>query len=212
MNYLVMKYLFWTAMSYGLQLFFSIVQLLLSLYLIVSGALCIAGQGQDRKWLQRLGLGTDYLPESRRLVGCLKIALGIAMLLPISLGAPFWFTSIACLAAFLFIFYMARQKTPSSERPGKRARYAVCLAAIFIFGLTVYEGKDLIVTTKVVFKKAMVYRTSEKSWQQEHNPNTPKVGAMAADFELFDPSGKKRFRLSEFQGKRPVVLIFGSYT
>jgi len=199
-------------MSYGMQLFFSIAQLLLSLYLIVSGALSIVSTGQDRKWLQRLGLRTGYLPENRRMVGWLKIALGIAMLLPIFFGAPFWFTSIACLAAFLLIFYLGRQEAPSDKRPGRLARSVMASAAVIVFGLTIYEGRDMIVTTKVTFKKAFSYRTTEKSWQQKHDPNTPQVGELAADFELFDPSGEKSFRLSDFKGKRPVVLLFGSYT
>ena len=199
-------------MSYGMQLMFSVFQLLLSLYLIVSGALCIFSPAQDSKWLQRFGLNTDYLTENRRVFGWLKIALGIAMLLPISLGAPFWVTSIACLSAFLLILYLGRQKAVSGKRAGRLARSVMASAAVIVFCLTLWEGKDMIVTTKVTFTKAMLYRTAEKSWQQKHDPNTPQVGDLATDFELFDPSGEKSFRLSDFKGKRPVVLLFGSYT
>jgi hypothetical protein len=39
-----------------------------------------------------------------------------------------------------------------------------------------------------------------------------KVGQSAPDFTLASPSGKNKVTLSEFQGKKPVVLIFGSYT
>ena len=39
-----------------------------------------------------------------------------------------------------------------------------------------------------------------------------KVGDPAPDFTLADPSGKKKVTLSSFEGKKPVVLIFGSYT
>lgn len=41
----------------------------------------------------------------------------------------------------------------------------------------------------------------------------PAVGRLAPDFEitrLDDPS--KTVRLSDFRGRKPVVLIFGSYT
>ena len=39
-----------------------------------------------------------------------------------------------------------------------------------------------------------------------------KVGDAAPDFTLADPKGKKETKLSSFQDKKPVVLIFGSYT
>jgi hypothetical protein len=39
-----------------------------------------------------------------------------------------------------------------------------------------------------------------------------KVGDRAPDFTLPSLDGKTAFTLSSFQGKRPVVLIFGSYT
>jgi tetratricopeptide (TPR) repeat protein len=38
------------------------------------------------------------------------------------------------------------------------------------------------------------------------------LGAVAPDFTLLPPSGDRRVRLSEFRGKRPVVLVLGSYT
>ncbi len=46
----------------------------------------------------------------------------------------------------------------------------------------------------------------------ERFEDTLKVGDAAPDFTLPDPSGKHEVTLSSFQGKRPVVLIFGSYT
>ena len=38
------------------------------------------------------------------------------------------------------------------------------------------------------------------------------VGDVAPDFELPTLDGSARVRLSSFRGKRPVVLVFGSYT
>ena len=46
----------------------------------------------------------------------------------------------------------------------------------------------------------------------ERFPDKLKVGDPAPDFKLADPSGKRVVTLSDSQGKRPVVLIFGSYT
>lgn len=41
---------------------------------------------------------------------------------------------------------------------------------------------------------------------------TLKVGAEAPDFKLKTVDGKKEVKLASFKGKRPVVLVFGSYT
>ncbi len=46
----------------------------------------------------------------------------------------------------------------------------------------------------------------------ERFDDTLKVGDAAPGFTLTDPSGKHEVTLSSFQAKRPVVLIFGSYT
>ncbi len=46
----------------------------------------------------------------------------------------------------------------------------------------------------------------------ERYSDTLKVGQAAPNFTLSDPAGGRKVTLSAFQGKRPVVLIFGSYT
>jgi hypothetical protein len=46
----------------------------------------------------------------------------------------------------------------------------------------------------------------------ERPPERLKVGDPAPNFTLADPTGKKTVTLSGFQGKKPVVLIFGSHT
>jgi hypothetical protein len=40
----------------------------------------------------------------------------------------------------------------------------------------------------------------------------PPVGSPAPDFALAPPEGGERVRLSEWRGKKPVALVFGSYT
>jgi len=42
--------------------------------------------------------------------------------------------------------------------------------------------------------------------------NALKVGQKAPDFKLKSLDGKSETQLSSFKGKKPVVLIFGSYT
>jgi hypothetical protein len=46
----------------------------------------------------------------------------------------------------------------------------------------------------------------------ERLPDRLKVGDAAPDFTLSDLSGKKKVTLSAYWDKRPVVLIFASYT
>ena len=52
----------------------------------------------------------------------------------------------------------------------------------------------------------------EKGWQGRFEPNAPKPGDLAPDFELRHVDGEKPVRLSDFRGKKPVALVFGSYT
>jgi hypothetical protein len=48
--------------------------------------------------------------------------------------------------------------------------------------------------------------------KDERQPDKLKPNDKAPDFTLPDPSGKSEVTLSSFQGKKPVVLIFGSCT
>jgi peroxiredoxin len=50
------------------------------------------------------------------------------------------------------------------------------------------------------------------AWHERYGPKAPKEGDPAPDFELRDAGGKNPFRLSDFKGKKPVALIFGSFT
>lgn len=50
------------------------------------------------------------------------------------------------------------------------------------------------------------------AWQKKHEPASPHVGDEAPDFELMDAAGQNPVRLSDYRGKRPVVLVFGSFT
>lgn len=46
----------------------------------------------------------------------------------------------------------------------------------------------------------------------ERWPDKVKEGDAAPDFTLKSPDGKTSFTLSAFKEKKPVVLIFGSFT
>lgn len=46
-----------------------------------------------------------------------------------------------------------------------------------------------------------------------HRDNiVPKKGELAPDFKLRDVEGENPVRLSQYRGKKPVALIFGSFT
>ena len=58
-------------------------------------------------------------------------------------------------------------------------------------------------------------RTGEKNTppaRGERHQDQLKLGDLAPDFTLPDQAGKQKVTLSSFRGKKPVVLIFASYT
>jgi hypothetical protein len=60
--------------------------------------------------------------------------------------------------------------------------------------------------------KAFKARNEMRRWQNKYDPLAPKVGDVAPDFELYDVNGENPIRLSDHRDKKPVALIFGSYT
>jgi len=55
-------------------------------------------------------------------------------------------------------------------------------------------------------------RQDARTWQMKYDGTAPRLGDTAPDFELRDVNGEDPIRLSSFQGDKPVVLIFGSFT
>jgi len=55
-------------------------------------------------------------------------------------------------------------------------------------------------------------RQEATSWQKLHNARAPKLGDVAPDFELSDVNGENPLKLSDFRGRKPVALVFGSFT
>jgi len=43
-------------------------------------------------------------------------------------------------------------------------------------------------------------------------PDRLQAGSPAPDFTLKSPDGKRTEKLSDYRGKKPVALVFGSYT
>lgn len=56
------------------------------------------------------------------------------------------------------------------------------------------------------------YRSRVMAHQKGLDKLAPKAGDPAPDFRLFDVSGARAITLSDFRGKKPVALVFGSFT
>jgi len=77
---------------------------------------------------------------------------------------------------------------------------------IGLFGLLLWSGSS------EAQKGAKPGEVNTPPAKGERYQDKLKVGDAAPDFTLPDPTGKKTITLSSYQGKKPVVLIFGSYT
>jgi len=62
------------------------------------------------------------------------------------------------------------------------------------------------------FKFNVGYRKSLMSAQKKLDAKAPRAGEIAPDFTLNDIEGKESVTLSDFRGKKPVALVFGSFT
>ena len=61
-------------------------------------------------------------------------------------------------------------------------------------------------------KSTIKHRKNFKRWQIKYDRKAPRAGDLAPDFTLFDVTGNESVTLSDFRGKKPVVLLFGSFT
>ncbi len=55
-------------------------------------------------------------------------------------------------------------------------------------------------------------RKTATAWQKKYDLQAPKVGEITPDFSLLDANGQNPVRLSDFRHKKPVALVFGSFT
>lgn len=67
---------------------------------------------------------------------------------------------------------------------------------------------ELVDDAKFIIK----FRTKYTRLQKKLDRKAPKAGDMAPDFTLFDVTGTESVTLSDLRGKKPVALVFGSYT
>lgn len=87
--------------------------------------------------------------------------------------------------------------------------YALCSAALF--AVMLQSPDRFAVTMKHVPWPAFAVLPFKPLWEKARAGNV-KVGEMAPDFQLESPDHKSSLRVSSLRGKKPVVLVFGSYT
>ena len=205
------KNLIWTMAVYLLHGGMVFFQTSLAFFLLVTGAHNLLAPDLDRGWLRRLG---TIVPggQRARLSGGIRIAFGLLMLSPIAIGAPAGMSLAGTIGALALLIVLERQVLDADRLRGRfMRRTAIAFAAISSLFI-LWEGEDNLVLGADLLIHSMEWRDEEVAWQNSLDPKSPKVGDMAPDFELQDPEGNVRVRLSDFRGKRPVALVFGSYT
>jgi hypothetical protein len=175
--------LIWTMLAYVVHAGFAGLQGALVLYLSVTGV---------RALLQE--------PDARAVAG-LRLAAAVALSLPALLGAPFSASFIGCGLALLLAL----------RQPAGWRRRGLLGATVLVAAFGLFEVEDPAALGLQLFAD-MQGRSQHLEWQIQADRHAPKVGDLAPDFSLEDPSGVTRVRLSDFRGKRPVALMFGSYT
>ena len=212
MDPMVLKYLGLAGITYGTHAYLAIAQIVLCIFLIANGFLNLSSQGSLGKWAKRSGFVINPI-ERNKFRSLLMFATGVSLILPL-FGASYWLAVIACPIAIYLILNLSKGLTdPLEKKTGNLMRKGLILSALLICGFTAWEERDLIYAGYLVNYKTIYWRHKEVSvWQQENNPNVPKIGEMAPDFELSDFTGDKTVRLSDYRGEKPVVLLFGSFT
>ena len=213
MDPMVVKYLALAGVTYGTHAYLAVAQILLCVYLVANGLVLLSSTEMLGKWAGRFGLVVNQEIRKNRSRIWLMIATGVAFILPL-FGVSYWVAVIACPIAIYWILNMKTGLTdPKEKKVGNIMRKGLALSAVLIFGFTIWEERDLVYAGYIVNYKTIYWRHKEVSvWQKENNPNVPKVGEMAPNFELSDVTGTKTVQLSDFRGKKPVVLLFGSFT
>ena len=203
--------LIWTLAVYLLHGGIAFVQTSLACFLLATGAHNLLMPDLDRPWLRRLGSIGIGGPKTRILGGA-RIAIGLALFAPIAIGFPTGISLIAAAASLSLLLFLERRDSKSDKPLGLVLRYTAisfsAIAALFM----VWEREDNLVLGADLLVHSMEWRNEELAWQRSKDPQSPKVGDLAPDFVLQDPEGNEEVRLSDFRGKRPVALVFGSYT
>ncbi len=163
-------------------------------------------------------LATGFLELRRRASGAtplpaaLRLLLGSLLAAPLALGAPVAVSIAAALLALALLCGSEWRSPAAGSWPVVLTRRAAVAFALIAASFMVWEREDNLVLGADLLLKTIEFRDEEIVWQVSNDPQSPKVGEIAPDFALQDPSGSVQVRLSDFRGKRPVALVFGSYT
>jgi len=201
----------WTLSAMLIHGVMAAAQLGLCALLVASGLLAWLAPEFDRPWLRRLGFAGALTPRSG-LSAAARVVLGAALLLPLAIGASLIFSLAASLAALALLISVERSLPTQAIRPGRPSRAAAIAAAALVAAFSLWEGEDGLALGADLISNAQRWRIHELEWQLASDAKAPKLGDLAPDFSLQDPSGEVAVRLSDFRGKRPVALVFGSYT
>ena len=201
----------WLVLAYLIHLAMVFAQAGLALFLIVSGAHGLLPPDRYTWPLRRLGKAWIGAPHAR-LYGGIGIVLGVLLLLPFLLGVPFWISLLACLGALGLLVHLERRTPAEARRPGRFTRGSAIGFAALVAAFMLWEREDNVALGVELLTTSEKWRSEEVAWQTASDRNSPKAGDLAPDFELQDPTGTTTVRLSDFRGKRPVGLVFGSYT
>jgi hypothetical protein len=181
----------WGALAMILHLGVMLAQIGLAVFLVGSGLRRAFGGGQR-------GEGTIW------------VGLGVLVAGPLLAGAPFPVSLLACLGALGILLALDRDASGGRLARWVRASAIACAAVTALFML--WEREDPLALGVELVSTAQQWRTHELDWQLANDLEAPKVGELAPDFELQDPSGRTAVRLADFRGVRAVALVFGSYT
>ncbi len=180
-------------------------------FLLATGGLGLFAPDLDRGWLRRLGAISVGQPDTRML-GAIRLALGLALLTPLVFGAPMAVSLAALVGTAAVLIVGERKSATADEHRGRFMRRTAIAFAMVSAIFMLWEREDNLVLGIDLLVNSMEWRNEELAWQYAMDVQSPKVGDLAPDFELQDPQGNVRIRLSDFRGKRPVALVFGSYT
>ncbi len=201
----------WTMTAVVIHVVTIAIQLGVATFLIGTGLLNLFAPDEDSTLLRRLG-AIRIVPEATQKVGGLRLGLGIFLFAPLAFGAPFVLSLLALVATLGLLVFLERGLAEDEKRTGRITRRLAIACSGVLLLFTVWEGEDALALGVDVIVTANGWRAQELEWQLANDLEAPKVGERAPDFALQDPAGVERVRLSQFYGKRPVALIFGSYT
>lgn len=196
-----MTSLAWTMLPMLLHGLTLAAQLFLGVFLLASGLVLAANPAAPFPLLGRLGALRPAGTEPRRF-GALLLLAGALVLAPLAFGLPWLASAAGCVGAIALL---------RISGPGITRGVALAAAALTLLFMGWERDDPATLAARILFK-AQEWRTHELEWQLSHDVRSPKVGDLAPDFELQDPSGEISIRLSHLLGKRPVALVFGSYT